>query len=267
MHQARHMNLANASPHTPTEPSPRAKVRFGDFEVDCLSRQDLVDLALADCRARSGPTPRLVFDVNGHALSLARTNRQYRSAIRAADIIHADGGFLVTLSKLLRTDTIPERSATTDMLHDFARSFSGTTHGFYLLGAEDSVNRECCRILKEKYPLLEISGRRDGFFDASEEEAIVDKINESGADILWVGLGKPKEQDFCARWKNKLNAKWVITCGGCFNYVTGAYARAPRWMQDMNLEWLHRLAHDPKKLFWRYAITNPHALWIAVFDK
>jgi exopolysaccharide biosynthesis WecB/TagA/CpsF family protein len=230
-----------------------------------MSRSDLVRAALADC-ATPPSKPRLIFDANGHALSLARSDMGYRSAIAQADIIHADGGFLVTLSKRLGLPMIPERSATTDMIHDFAAAFSNTNHGFFLLGGEERVNAKCSDVLKLKYPLLHISGRRNGFFSESDEEQIVDEINASCADILWVGLGKPKEQAFCIRWQHKIKAKWIITCGGCYNYITGDYKRAPAWMQRSNIEWLHRMATEPRKLLRRYAITSPHALWIALSD-
>lgn len=240
------------------------RVRFGDFTIDCLSRQDLVNLALDDC-SREGKA-RLVFDANGHALSLARTDAKYRANVERADIIHADGGFLVTLSKKLNLPPIPERSATTDMIHDFAAGFGGTGHGFFLLGGEERVNNECSDILSRHYPGLQMSGRRNGFFSADEEEGVVAAINASGASILWVGLGKPKEQDFCVRWRDKLKVRWIISCGGCYNYITGDYGRAPDWMQRMNLEWIYRMATEPRKLFWRYAVTTPHALWIALRD-
>lgn len=125
-------------------------VRFGDFNIICASRQDLVDMALYDCAHRSRPA-QLVFDANGHALSLARTDRRFGSLVQEADIIHADGGFLVSLSKRLKLNAIPERSATTDMLHDFSRAFENTGFGFYLLGSEERVNSSCTSILQEQY--------------------------------------------------------------------------------------------------------------------
>jgi len=240
------------------------RVRFGDFVIDCLSRRQLVELALDDCR-REIPA-RLVFDANGHALSLARTDPHYQTNVKQADIIHADGGFLVTLSKKLGLPAIPERSATTDMIHDFAEAFSGTGRGFFLLGGEERVNKECADILAGQYPTLALFGRRNGFFTSQQEADVVEQINASGASILWVGLGKPKEQDFCVRWRDKLNVRWIISCGGCYNYITGDYGRAPEWMQRMNIEWIHRMATEPRKLFWRYAVTTPHALWIALRD-
>jgi exopolysaccharide biosynthesis WecB/TagA/CpsF family protein len=152
------------------------------------------------------------------------------------------------------------------MLHDFAQGFQEHAHGFYLLGGEESVNSSCVSILKRDYKRLNIAGRRHGYFASEDEQAVVDDINKSGASILWVGLGKPREQEFCIKWRDALKVKWIITCGGCFNYVTGDYPRAPQWMQRLNLEWLHRMSTRPRALFYRYAITTPHALLIAVTD-
>lgn len=250
---------------TQFDPNSVKRVRFGDFPIVCTTRSELVAWALQDCAAGAGEA-KLVFDANGHALSLARIDRGFKQSIHAADIVHADGGFLVTLSRLLKLNAIPERSATTDMLHDFADAFRGTGRGFFLLGGDERVNKQCSEILTSSYPNLEISGRRHGFFSAEEERGLVDVINRSGADILWVGLGKPKEQDFCIRWRASLKVKWIITCGGCFNYVTGDYPRAPEWMQKLNIEWLHRMSTRPRALFGRYFLTTPHALWIALSD-
>lgn len=242
------------------------RVRFGSFEIVCASRAELAQWALQDCDSLTTRPPKLVFDANGHALSLARTDPVYGRLVTKADVIHADGGFLVTLSRLLRLNAIPERSATTDMLHDIAQSFEHTGHGFFLLGGDERVNSDCCAILSDTYPGLTISGRHNGYFSEEQEEKLVEEINLSGAKILWVGLGKPKEQDFCVRWKDRLAVRWVITCGGCFNYVTGDYPRAPLWMQRLNLEWLHRLATRPRALFGRYLFTTPHAMIIALTD-
>jgi len=80
--------------------------------------------------------------------------------------------------------------------------------------------------------------------------------------VLWVGLGVPLEYEFCERNRDRLKAGWIVTCGGCFNFATGAYRRAPEWMQRTGLEWLHRLWREPKRLFWRYAVTNPLAIFL-----
>jgi N-acetylglucosaminyldiphosphoundecaprenol N-acetyl-beta-D-mannosaminyltransferase len=100
-------------------------VRIGGMEIATASREQLAEAMVEDCLAfrrggRRAP-PRLVFDANGHALSLRETDLDYRAAVDQADVIHADGGFLIPFSRLLTATPIAERSATTDMIHDCAR--------------------------------------------------------------------------------------------------------------------------------------------------
>lgn len=240
-------------------------VVIGGARVAVASRQDLVEAMISDCReARAGRTSRarIVFDANGHGLALRETDPAYRDAMDRGDIIHADGGFLVAASRLLTDAAIPERSATTDMIHDAARRAEAEGLSFYLLGGPEQVNARCAEVLRARYPRLRIAGRHHGFFEDADEAQIVEAINASGADIVWVGLGKPKEQLFCTRHATDLKTGWLVTCGGCFNYITGDYSRAPLWMQRSGLEWVHRMVTRPRSLFVRYAVTTPHALWL-----
>ena len=113
-------------------------------------------------------------------------------------------------------------------------------------------------------PVFSIVGRRNGYFGPEDEAAICEEINATGADVVWVGMGVGLEDAFCVRNKPHLRAGWLITCGGCFNFVAGDYVRAPGWMQNMGLEWLYRLLHEPRRLFRRYAVTNLHAVHLMV---
>ena len=99
-------------------------------------------------------------------------------------------------------------------------------------------------------------GRRHGYFSHLDEDDICDEINLTQPDVIWVGLSLPLEYEFAVRNRSRLKAGWLVTCGGCFNYITGDYTRAPRWMQAIGLEWLHRMWREPKRLFWRYAIDQ-----------
>lgn len=238
-------------------------------DIAALSRLELVELWADDIaqRQKSGfiDGARIIFDVNGHGLSLAHSDPSYFAVVQQADLLHADGGFLVAASKRCKR-LIPERSATTDMLHDFAQHAQKEGLSFFLLGATEAVNRDCAAKLQELYPGLRIVGRRDGYFTADDEGDIVAEINKLRPDVLWVGLGKPKEQHFAVRNASRLNVGWLITCGGCYNYVTGAYTRAPQWMQNANLEWFHRALTNPR-LLWRYLTTTPHALWLVMKSK
>lgn len=238
-------------------------VTVGGIKTARLSRQGLVQAIASEIRTRADRAPpKLLFDANGHALAMAIMNRSYLEDMKRADIIHADGEPLVIASRLLTRSPIPERSATTDLFHDVARTAHADGVKFYLLGGSEEVNRECAIKMQQLYPSLEIVGRRDGYFSVGDEATVCDEINASGANVVWVGLGKPKEQAFCVRNRDRLNAAWLVTCGGCFNYVTGAYARAPEWMQKAGLEWVHRLITEPRKLGWRYLTTTPVALFL-----
>jgi exopolysaccharide biosynthesis WecB/TagA/CpsF family protein len=241
------------------------EVMIGGVKTACLSRDGLARAMLADCMAArriSGHSPKLVFAVNGHAIAMAASRSAFAKTFAKADIIHADGQAAVFASRLLTTTPIPERSATTDFIHDAARV--GAEHGlrFFLLGATEEANAKAADILKATYPGLQIVGRRHGYFSIDEEDDICDEINLTQPDVIWVGLSVPLEYEFAARNKCRLRAGWLITCGGCYNFITGAYVRAPHWMQAAGLEWLHRLIHEPKRLFWRYAVTNPLALFL-----
>jgi N-acetylglucosaminyldiphosphoundecaprenol N-acetyl-beta-D-mannosaminyltransferase len=242
-----------------------AEVIVGGLRIACLSRTQMASLMVTEClaaRDMARPVPKLVFAANGHALSLAAGDAEFRRCHELADLIHADGQPVVFASKALTRTPIPERSATTDFFHDAAMVAHEHRLRFYLLGGKEEANARCAEIMQEKYPGLEIVGRRDGYFTRNEEAHICEDINASKADVVWVGLGIPVEQTFCARNRDRLRAGWIVTAGGCFNYVSGDYARAPDWMQRTGLEWLHRLWREPRRLFWRYAITNPHALFL-----
>jgi N-acetylglucosaminyldiphosphoundecaprenol N-acetyl-beta-D-mannosaminyltransferase len=241
-------------------------VRFAGMSICTASRSQLAEAAVSDAMVHRsngrGAPPRLIFDANGHGVSLYQSCASYRHDVDLADVIHADGGFIVTASRWFASRRILERSATTDMIHDIAKRAEKAGASFYLLGATEEVSAKCAEVLVSLYPNLIIAGRRNGYFSLEEELSVVEDINRSGADILWVGLGKPLEQRFCVRNKARLKTSWAITCGGCYNYITGDYSRAPLWMQRTNIEWLHRLATNPRKLFLRYLLTTPHAIWI-----
>lgn len=262
--QAHQTNDAAASRSVERRSGPRVydRVIVGGLRTACVSRHQLGGLMIGDCLAARGGqrAPRLVFASNGHAIALAALNAEFRRQLAQADLIHADGTPVVFASRLLTRTPVPERSATTDFIFDAAHAAAQHGLKFFLLGSTEEVNSRCAANLNEAYPGVEIAGRRNGYFSAEEEARVCEQINRSGADVLWVGLGVPLEYEFCLRNKARLKVGWIVTCGGCFNFAAGDYVRAPQWMQKTGLEWLHRLWREPKRLFWRYLVTNPIAI-------
>lgn len=237
------------------------EVLVGGIRTACLSRLQLTSLMIGDCLAARGGErrPKLVFASNGHVIALAASNAEFRRYFGKANLIHADGQPVVLASKLLTRDPIPERSATTDFIHDAARAASASGLSFYLLGGTVRVNEMCADALAAQYG-VRLAGQHHGYFGISEEATVCEAINSSGVDVLWVGLGVPLEYEFCVRNRHRLRVGWIVTCGGCFNFVIGKYTRAPSWMQKCGLEWLYRLSREPRRLFLRYALTSPLAL-------
>lgn len=241
--------------------------KIGGMPVALCGEAELTDLMRADIAASKQqrlPSPVTVFSANGHSLSLYASSPDFADAMDAASLIHADGQSVVTMSRLLPGPRIKGRSATTDFIHAAAKAAAASDASFFLLGARQEVNRRAVDTLRRTYPDLAIAGARHGYFAQDEEQQIIDQINASGADVLWVGLGKPREQMFIHRNRHKLRCAWIVSCGGCFDFLTGDYRRAPRWMQVAGLEWLHRAATGPRYLMLRYLTTNLHTIWLGI---
>ncbi|WP_205871119.1 WecB/TagA/CpsF family glycosyltransferase [Mycolicibacterium holsaticum] len=181
--------------------------------------------------------------------------------MRDADIVHADGMSAVFASRLTSTP-LPERICTTDFFVDAAEVAALHKLKFFFLGSNEEQNAAAVAAARRIHPELEIAGRHHGYFGEDEDEAICRLIRQSGADVLWVALGKPKQEFWCVRNRKRLaGIGWVKTCGGLFSYLAGDAPRAPRWVRVAGLEWFYRLMDDPKRLAWRYFTTNPYALY------
>lgn len=237
---------------------------LGGLKVACLDRRQMVEVMAgkiaADRDADGNSAPMLVFDANGHSVSLVNSSAEMRELYAHADLVHADGQSVVSLSRRFGGRAIPERSATTDMIHDVPRLHRQPLRHF-LLGATPDVVTRCVNILSARYDNFQVVGSQHGFYDREREAELVERINATRPDILWVGMGKPEEQRFAVRNRQRLRVPVVVTCGGCYNYITGDYRRAPARLQALGLEWLHRMVTNPRQLAWRYLSTNPHAVW------
>lgn len=123
--------------------------------------------------------------------------------------------------------------------------------------------------LKRNYPWLDICGYEPSVFrDMSEEEEteLVERINSTKPDFIWVALGAPRQELFCHRMINRINGL-MVGVGGAFNILAGIVPEAPLWMQKLSLEWFYRFIQEPKRLFKRYAVTNTKFLWYLVTKK
>ena len=244
------------------------QVTIGGFPTDQLTRAELAELMVTDSmaareRRRAGMAlpPKLVICSNGQGISMAGTDPEFARAMENADIVHADGMPLVFASRLLTRVPLPERIATTDFVHDAAKVAARTGVSFYMLGGTEEQNANACRQLQTLYPDLRIAGRSNGY-DGLADPDLCRKIVDSGADVLWVALGKPRQEFWCVENRERLRGvAWIKTCGGLYAFLASEVPRAPQWMQDAGFEWVFRLMQEPRRLLQRYLITNPHSIY------
>jgi exopolysaccharide biosynthesis WecB/TagA/CpsF family protein len=251
-------------------PAPRsAALVIGGLPTARLSRTELARLMVIHCRAmrRSPvpPRPKLVFSSNGQGVALAGRNPAFAALMQEADIVHADGASVVFASRLCGTP-LPERVATTDFFHDAARAAAEAGLTFFILGGSERQNQGAVTAISRLYPTLRIVGRQHGYFGPEENDAVCARIRASGADVVWVALGRPRQERWCVENRDKLRGVgWLKTCGGLYGFLAGEQPRAPVWMQMAGLEWLHRAFCEPRRLIWRYLTTNPYALYRLLF--
>lgn len=195
-----------------------------------------------------------------NCLLWARRNSDLNEIYNSADIVTADGVPVVWASRLLK-QPIRGRVTGLDLLPAFSEIAAQNGYSFFFLGAAEGVADQLAEKLKTAYPALTIAGTwsppfRDQFTEEENSE-MIDRINRSGADVLWVSLTAPKQDFWIARHFDKLNVSVAIGVGAAFDVVAGNISRSPEWMQQYGLEWLYRLMKEPGRLWRRYLVEAP----------
>ncbi|AQQ01606.1 glycosyltransferase [Pseudoalteromonas aliena] len=180
-------------------------------------------------------------------------------SVKACDLINIDGMGVVFGARFLGHD-VPERVAGVDLFHELLAMSAKRDFPVFLLGATEEVVSKTVEVVKAQNPDLTIAGYHDGYFfgnkEGEDEEAVVTKIRESGAKLLFVAITSPKKENFINKWQDKLGVDFVMGVGGTFDVVAGKVKRAPLWMQKAGLEWLYRVMQEPGRMWKRYLVTN-----------
>jgi len=244
-----------------------SSVTIGGLKIAVVDRDAAPRDMIVRSRQRRSTGPLYYTSANGEVIARTSADPALKALFSSADQIVADGQPLVTASRYLCAQALPERVATTDLFHDVAKlaELSGTT--FYMLGASPVENDKALARVGELYPRLSIVGASHGYLEGEALEIKLAEINALAPDILWLCLGVPREQIFYRDNASKLtNVGIVKTAGGLFDHIAGKTIRAPLWLQKAGFEWLWRLLMEPRRLFWRYVTTNPQAVWAMLRD-
>lgn len=188
-----------------------------------------------------------IYTPNPEIVMLAQDNPTLMDAIETADLVVPDGIGIILASKIKGLG-INERVAGIDLMDRILRYCGETGRSFYLLGGKPEVTPIACRNIEKQYKGIQIAGYHNGYFSESEEGKIVDEINNSKADVLFVCLGAPKQELWIHRNKHRINCKIAMGVGGSVDIYAGTAKRAPEIYQKMGLEWFYRLAKEP----WRF---------------
>lgn len=205
---------------------------------------------------------------NVHTTVTAHEDDEYKKVQNNSFLTLPDGKPLSVIGKK-RGEKEMGRVTGPDFLEMTLKRTENTSFKHFFYGNTKDNLDTFIGVLNNKFPGLNICGYEPSIFrplSELEETELVTRINDSGADFVWVALGAPRQEIFCNKLSKNTNALWIAV-GGAFNVISGVIPRAPQWMQEHGLEWFYRFIMEPKRLFKRYFVTNSKFIWYLMWDK
>jgi N-acetylglucosaminyldiphosphoundecaprenol N-acetyl-beta-D-mannosaminyltransferase len=202
---------------------------------------------------------------DAHGIVQCQTDAEFRDIHVKAGLVAPDGVPLVWLSWIQGCRHV-RRVCGTDLMLELCRRSAAQGHRHFFYGTSPAVLERLCANLRASAPGLRIVGTHSPPFrplSEAEDREIIDLINASGADVVWVGLSSPKQEQWMAEHVDRLKAPVMIGVGAAFDFHAGTKKRAPKWMQRSGLEWSYRLASEPRRLWSRYWHTVPRFLLLS----
>jgi N-acetylglucosaminyldiphosphoundecaprenol N-acetyl-beta-D-mannosaminyltransferase len=232
-------------------------VRIGEIEMDPLTLAEALEAIEALVRAGRGGT---VFTPNVDHFVLAEEDERFRAAYRDTDLSLVDGTPVLWAARALGS-RLPEKVSGSDLLLPVVGRAARYGWRVFLLGAGPGVADRVKSILEAEYPGVEIVGTSSPNVDLSkpvgEQMDVIDAVKATRPDVLFLALGSPKQEIWAHRIREAMKPTVVLGVGASFDFVAGTAKRAPRWISDAGLEWLYRLAHEPRRLWRRYLVRDP----------
>ncbi len=236
-------------------PMTRAELIMG-VELACMDEREVVDTVVHSLDRDEGGW---VCPVNLDVLRQCVAEPEIRRLVSRAELAVPDGMPLLWASKLQGTP-LPARVSGSSLIWTLSRGARDAGKSVFLLGGNPGVAERAADRLTESMPGLSVVGSLCPPFGFERSEAELDRIEtalrEARPDIVFVALGFPKQEHLIARLEPALPDTWFVSCGITFSFVAGDVRRAPIWIQRLGLEWLHRLAQEPRRLFRRYVVLG-----------
>ena len=235
------------------------KIDVMGLKFDSMTMDEALSRAEALLR---GEKAAYVVTPNAEIAYEALHDGQLREMLNGADLMLPDGAGVVLASKLLRTP-VKQKVAGVDFAVGLLGVLERNGQSLYLLGGKPGIGELAAQKMLEAHPQLRIAGIADGYF--RDEAPVIEKINASGADALFVCLGAPKQERFMVQHRQELHVHLMAGLGGSLDAFAGTVQRAPAWMIRLNLEWLYRLIREPKRF--RRMLRLPKYLWAVMLKR
>jgi N-acetylglucosaminyldiphosphoundecaprenol N-acetyl-beta-D-mannosaminyltransferase len=195
-----------------------------------------------------------------HAVMVAQDDAEMRDALRGSTLTVPDGMPLVWAANLLGQD-LKDRVYGPELMLRYCERSRDMGHRIFLYGGRDQGSlAQLALNLRLRFPGIKIVGGYSPPFRPltdEEETAVAQQIDAARADVVWVGIGVPKQEKWMARMRDSIEAPVMCAVGAAFDFHAGRVSMAPTWMQDRGLEWTYRIAQEPRRLLPRYLIHNP----------
>lgn len=241
---------------------PSERLHILGVPVDAVTFDGLLE-QMTEWIARGDRTYQ-VCTISPEFVMIAQDDAAFIRVLHAADLCVPDGVGLLFAARYLR-HPLPERVTGSDGVPLIAARAAQMGWKLFLLGAAPGIAERAAAALVAHSPGVQIVGTYAGSPSPDEEETIVGRVNASGADILFVAYGAPRQDVWIARNQDRLSVSVAMGVGGTFDFLAGAVPRAPRWMQRLALEWLYRLYRQPWR--WRRMLRLPRFVWAVVWHR
>ncbi|GAA3430789.1 WecB/TagA/CpsF family glycosyltransferase [Kutzneria kofuensis] len=202
------------------------------------------------------PGPRTLVYANAHSVNLSRSDARYRACLAKADLVLNDGSGLA-LAARVGGRRFPANLNGTDFTPEVLRLAARRGLGVYLLGGRAGVAAAAAERLSRTVPGLRVVGHHHGYLTTGQSREVARQIWETGADIVLVAMGNPRQELWLAEHLPATGAALGVAVGAFLDFAAERVPRAPKWMRQAGIEWLYRLGREPRRLFARYVVGNP----------
>lgn len=221
-----------------------------------VARCDRYDALWEVERLYEAAEPAWVAFVNAHTLNLAVEDPGYLAVLRRADLVLNDG-LGVSLAARLRAEPFRGNLNGTDFTPILLRRAARLGWKVFLLGSRPGVAARAATVLRRRIPGLVVAGTHHGWLDQRSGAELAGVVRASGADVVLVGLGNPRQEKWLDEHLRSTGARLGVAVGAYFDFTAGVVSRAPGWVNRMGMEWVYRLANEPQRLARRYMVGNP----------